>query len=65
MAGWLVLDIGCIECMEPTTLVGVFSTKERAQEVRDSYEQSHELVGDTGHDVCIFELPSTDAEPTR
>jgi hypothetical protein len=35
---WLVFDIGCNECGESSSVVGVYATEEEASRVRDEYE---------------------------
>lgn len=57
---FLLMDIGCIECGESSTVVGVFDTEEAAQSARLAYLDPGTRWGKKGwigqHSVEIFDL---------
>ncbi len=60
MSGFLVFDIGCIECGEESSVVGVYSTRKEAEKaIRDYLDPSHRW-GREGwigqHSVEVFDL---------
>ena len=36
---YVALDIGCIECDEVSTILGIFDDKEKAEEIIEKYEE--------------------------
>lgn len=53
---WIVVDIGCIECGESSSIVGVFSSKERADTIVKTLLRKRGFIGGQ-HDYEAFELP--------
>lgn len=45
MKRYLVMDIGCIECGEPSRVVGLYTSKKEAIKVRDEYASSDSSWG--------------------
>lgn len=44
MSFFVAVDIGCIECCEPTAVIGIFSTHAAAQcacDEREAFQQAH------------------------
>ena len=39
---YVALDIGCIECGEPSSILGIFDKKEDAEKVCEKYERIQE-----------------------
>ena len=52
--GWLVLDIGCLECGVGTEVVGIFLFEENAKVMAAARRQS--TPGTTDHAIKIFEV---------
>ena len=44
---YVVLDIGCIECGEASSILGIFDNKKKAEEVKNKYSkiQSNNWTG--------------------
>jgi hypothetical protein len=53
---WIVMDIGCIECGEPSDLVGTFTTEERASAVCKQLNNSSATRQGGQHDFEVFAL---------
>ena len=57
---FLAFDIGCIECGEDSSVVGLFDTREAADAAIDEYLDGGSSWGRTGwigqHKVTIFEV---------
>ena len=51
---FLVIDIGCIECGEPTNIVGVFKDESTAKTIR---ERCIRICDTAGHYFDIFPIP--------
>lgn len=60
MKKYLVFDVGCIECGEDSCVVGVYKTKEEAENAIDGYFDEGTSWGRTGwhgqHDVGIYPI---------
>lgn len=60
MRAYLVFDVGCIECGEGSSVVGIYKTEEEAQKAKDAYFNPDEGFGrpEWGgqHYVEIFEI---------
>lgn len=63
---YLVFDVGCLECGEPSQVVGIYQTADEAQTERDEYLDGGTRWGRTGwcgqHSVEIYpvEIPLDD-----
>lgn len=62
---WLAFDIGCIECGEPSAVIGVYATREAAEAACAvaSEEQERNWVGQ--HSMEVFDLSRWGVEPSR
>lgn len=54
---YIVLDTGCIECGEPSYILGVFEDKKRANEVLKKYEK---IQKENWHGEHYFEVIKID-----
>jgi hypothetical protein len=59
---FLVFDIGCIECREPSSVVGVYATREEASRVRDEYDDEEHPEWGGDHSVEVFVISGVDRE---
>lgn len=57
---WLVMNIGCIECEASSNVVGVFSNKERADELAEALYKTHNWRESGHHRYEVFEIPEQD-----
>lgn len=59
---YVVVDIGCIECGEHSTVLGIFGDKKKAEEVLKKYDdiQSNNWTGQ--HYFEIFEIKKENIE---
>lgn len=57
---YVVVDIGCIECGEPSTVLGIFNDKKKAESVREKYENIQEENWHGQHYFEIFEVDEED-----
>ena len=60
MKGYLVFDVGCIECGEDSSAVGLYHSEQEAQDAIDGYLDPNHSWGRDGwfgqHSVEIFEV---------
>ena len=42
---YVVLDIGCIECGEPSSILGIFDNKKKAEEVKKNIVKYKVIIG--------------------
>jgi hypothetical protein len=54
----MAFDIGCIECGEPSGIVGFFATKEEASAALDAAEKKQQADWIGQHAFRIFDLES-------
>ena len=59
---YVVVDIGCLECMEPSNVLGIFTNKYRAMQVYDKYYKLQKENCNGYHYVIIFEIDNLDKE---
>lgn len=59
---YVAVDIGCIECGEMSNVLGVFDSKDRAEQVAEehSFRQSEHWQGQ--HSFEVFEVPAVNEE---
>ena len=59
---YVVLDIGCIECRETSTILGIFDNKKKAEEVKNKYckIQSNNWTGQ--HHFEVIEVENENIE---
>lgn len=59
---YVVVDIGCIECSEQSSVLGIFTNKKQAEEVQEKYSevQSNNWTGQ--HYFEIFEVKEENVE---
>lgn len=57
---YVVLDIGCLECNNPTDVVGIFTSRDDAVEAADWYSGVYSPNPDTSREVRIFKVPELD-----
>ena len=58
---WLVFDVGCIECGEDSTVVGVYRTRDEAERAAEAYRpQDADGWGrpewNGQHDVSVYPI---------
>ena len=53
---YVVVDIGCIECGEPSTVLGIFTDKVQAEKIKQTYEIIQEQHWYGQHHFEIFEV---------
>lgn len=53
---YVVVDIGCIECGEPSSVLGIFTDKEKAIEISKKCEEYQEKNWTGQHDFEIYEV---------
>ena len=58
---YLAFDIGCIECGEPSGVIGIYDTEEEAMDaaLMAQAKQSGDWQGQ--HAFCVFDLESEDS----
>lgn len=58
--GFLLFDVGCIECGEPSKPIGFYTTLDEAKLACDNYTDSSTRWGRAdwhgSHDMMVFEL---------
>lgn len=59
MNKYMVFDVGCIECGEPSRIVGFFATIDEAKSARDSASEDQEATWRGQHS---FEIYDTDTK---
>ena len=58
MSGWVVMDIGCLECGESTHLLGVYLSAEAALEAHPGAAREADVGRWGGQGMVVaFELP--------
>ena len=53
---YVVVDIGCIECGEPSSVLGIFTDKEKAREIMEKCEEYQEKNWQGQHYFEIYEV---------
>lgn len=56
----LVVNVGCIECGVSSGIVGLFSSKERADEIADGLYKTHDWRQGGQNNYEVFLLPVID-----
>lgn len=57
--GWVVMDIGCLECGEETNLLGAYATAEEALLEHPGAQRREDVTRWSGQAVVVaFELPA-------
>lgn len=56
MTGFLVFDIGCIECGEPSGIVGTYDDVTAAQEALDAAAEAQQADWSGQHVFQIYDL---------
>lgn len=59
---YVVVDIGCLECMESSNVLGIFTNVYQAMQVCDKYYKLQEQNWHGDHDFKIFEIKNLDEE---
>lgn len=54
---YLVFNIGCIECGVSSNIVGVFDDKEKANELANELQETHDWREGGQNNFQVFELP--------
>lgn len=57
MTKYLLFNIGCIECGVSSNVVGVFRTKQEAQELANKLQETHEWREHGQNKFEVFPLP--------
>lgn len=53
---WLAFDIGCIECGEPSAVVGVFDTRDGAKAAAKEARERQAADWHGQHEFAVFDL---------
>lgn len=53
---WLAFDIGCIECEEPSSVIGVFTTEQAAKDACTKEREIQEKNWTGQHSMQVFEI---------
>lgn len=56
---WLLMDIGCLECGEPSRVVGVFSNESAATQLQERLTAGDIVKKNGQHRFVVFQLPAT------
>lgn len=56
MTLYVAVDIGCIECGEPSNVLGIFTNKEDAEHVANEHEQEQAQHWTRPHSFEVFEV---------
>lgn len=56
--GWILVNIGCIECGVSTAIVGVFDNRAVAEDLRDNLSRSHSFREGGQNSFEIFPMPA-------
>jgi hypothetical protein len=59
---YVAVDTGCIECGEETNVLGVFTCKARAEQVRTEHEERHAKNWHGQHSFEVFQIEGIDIE---
>ena len=59
---YVAVDIGCIECGEPSHVLGIFTNKEKALNVCKEHEERQNLNWTGQHSFEIFEIKNMGLE---
>ena len=62
MSKYIVVDIGCIECGEPSCILGIFTDKEKAYKVRDKYKEIQSNYWSGQHYFEVYEVSKENEE---
>lgn len=54
---YVAVDIGCIECGEPSNVIGIFTNKEQAKAICEEYKRRYDEHHSGQHEFEIFEVP--------
>lgn len=57
---WIVVNIGCIECGVSSDIVGVFSSKSKANKVAKDLDETHAWREGGQNSFEVFEMPQID-----
>ena len=56
---YVLIDIGCIECGEETTVIGVFTDKAKAEKLLNKYEK---LQAENWHGQHSFQIDEVEID---
>lgn len=59
---YIVLDIGCIECGEQSTILGIFDDEQKAKEIMKKYDKIQYDNWTGQHDFEIVEVKEENVE---
>ena len=59
---YVVVDIGCIECGEPSGVLGIFTNEEEAEKVAEKYAEIQSNNWSGQHHFEIFEVKEENIE---
>lgn len=59
---YVVVDIGCIECGEASAVLGIFDSKNKAEEISKKYDEIQEKNWTGQHYFKIFEVKDENIE---
>ena len=59
---YVVVDIGCIECGEPTHVLGIFNNKKEANKILEEHEERQREHWSGQHSFEIFEIEELNKE---
>ena len=53
---YVVVDIGCIECGEPSHVIGIFTNREQAKAICKEHERKYDEYHSGQHEFQVFEI---------
>ena len=60
MKYYVLVDIGCIECGEESAVIGIYTSKKKAQRIRREHEKRQNESWNGQHIFEIFEIDEID-----
>lgn len=61
MKKWILVNVGCIECGVSTNIVGVFTDKQRADDLANALHETHSWREGGQNSFEVFPMPRLDA----
>jgi hypothetical protein len=60
MTKYILVNIGCIECGVSSNIVGVFTSKKKAEKLRDKFSNKYAWREGGQNHFSVFEMPKID-----
>ena len=58
---YMAFDIGCIECGEPSGVIGIYDTEEEARDAAEMAREKQKENWEGQHGFLVFDLESEDS----